>query len=105
MHADAILNMVEDSLCGCYFCIGVIVSEYDSTVRYMINQPSKGVWVKVPNSYKEKIDKEIPVPSFLVDPSHGKSMLYYPLWLIQSLRDVDEPNYMITESIRNGGIL
>ena len=70
MESDAILKMVEDAFRHRYFTIDVFASKDESTIRDVIKTPSKGVQGQFPRSYKRKIDEEIPVISFLVDPSH-----------------------------------
>ena len=70
MEADAIINMVEDAFHQCCFIIYFIVSDDDSKIRALLKYPSRGVWGQVLKSSKGKIDKEIPVPSLLADPSY-----------------------------------
>ena len=70
MEAYAILKMVEDALFNLFFIIYVIVSDDDSTMRYILKHPSIGVIGQVLKSSKVKLDEEIPEPSFLVNPSH-----------------------------------
>ena len=48
----------------------VIISDDDSTMKAVLKHPSIGVRGKVIKSSKGKLDKEIPVPSFLNYPSH-----------------------------------
>ena len=70
MEASAILKMVEDAFCNCFFIIDVIVSDDDSTMRAVINHPYKGTQGQVLKSPTGKLDEEIPDPSFLADLSH-----------------------------------
>ena len=70
MEASAILKMVEDAFYNRFFIIDVTVSDDDRTMRAMLNHPSIGVRGQVLKSSKEKLDGEIPEPSFLADSSH-----------------------------------
>ena len=70
MEASAILKMVKDTFHNHFFIIYVIVSDYNSTMRYVIKHPSKGDQGQVLRSSKGKIDEKIPEPSFLVYPFH-----------------------------------
>ena len=70
MEASAIMKMVDDEFYNRLFIIDIIVSNNDSTMRDVLNHPSKGAQGQVMKSSKGKIDEEIPEPSFLADPSH-----------------------------------
>ena len=70
MEAGEILNMVEDAFRHHCFIIDLIVSGDDSTIRDFLKHPSIGVRGQVMKSSKGKLDKEIPVPSFLADLSN-----------------------------------
>ena len=70
MEAGAILKMVEDAFRHHCFIIYSIVRDDDSTMQDVLKHPSIGVRGQLMKSSKGKLDKEIPVPSFLADPSH-----------------------------------
>ena len=70
MEASAILKMVEDAFYNLFFIIDVIVSNNDSTIRAVLNDPSIGVRGQVLKSPKGKLDEEISEPSFLTDLYH-----------------------------------
>ena len=70
MEASTILKMTEDAFYNHSSIIDVIVSDNDRTMRDVLKHPSKGARDKVLKSYKGKLDKEIPDPSLLADPSH-----------------------------------
>ena len=70
MEYYAILNMIEDAFYNRFFIIDVIVINDDSTIQYVIKRPSQGARVQVLKSSKEKLDEEIPYPSYLADTSH-----------------------------------
>ena len=70
MEASAILNMVKDAFYNIFFIIYVIVSDDDSTMRAVLNNPSKGAQGQVLKSSKGKLHTDIPDPSFLADTSH-----------------------------------
>ena len=60
MEASAILKMVEDAFYNRFFIIDVIVSEDDSTIRYVLKHLSKGARGQVLKSSKVKLHTEIP---------------------------------------------
>ena len=62
--------MVEDAFYIRFFIVDAIVSDDDSTMRYVLNNPSQGAQGKVMNSYKGKLDEEIPEPLLLADTSY-----------------------------------
>ena len=70
MEASTILKMVEDAFYNIFFIVDVIVSDDDSTMLAVLKHPSIGVWGQFLKTSKEKLDEEIPEPSFLADPSH-----------------------------------
>ena len=70
MEASAILKMVEDPFYNNFFIIDVTVSDNDSTMRSVIEHPSKGSRGQVIKSSKGNLHTEIPEPSFLAYPSH-----------------------------------
>ena len=70
MEASAIMKMVEDTLYNRFYIIDAIDRDYDSTMRDVLNNPSKGAWGQVLKSSKGKLDEEIQKPSFLSDTSH-----------------------------------
>ena len=70
MEAGEIMKMVEDVFRNRYFIIDVFVSNDDSTIRAVLNNPSIVTQGQVPNSSKVKLDEEILVPYFLADNSH-----------------------------------
>ena len=69
------MKMVEDSFYNRFFIIDVIVSNDGSTKRNFLKHPPKGVCGQVLNSFKGKIDEEIPELSLLVYPSHSVKVL------------------------------
>ena len=70
MEASAILKIVEDALYNLFFIVDVIVSDDDSTMRYVLKNTLIDVWGQVMKTSKGKLDEEIPDPSFLADPYH-----------------------------------
>ena len=60
MEDSVILKMVEDALHNRLFIIDVIVRNYDTTMRAVLNHPSKGARGRFMNSSKGKLDEEIP---------------------------------------------
>ena len=70
MEASAILKMVEDAFLNRFFVVDIIFSDNDSTIRAVLNRPSKGSRGQVLKSSKGKLHEDIPEPSFLADPSH-----------------------------------
>ena len=70
MGAGAILKMVEYAFCHHCFIMDEIVSYDDSTMQAVLKHQSIGAHGEVMRSPKGKIDEEIPVPSFLADPSY-----------------------------------
>ena len=60
MEASAILKMVVDAFYNQFFIIDVIISNYDTTMRAVINHPSKGARGQFLKSPKGKLDDEIP---------------------------------------------
>ena len=70
MEAYAILNMVEDAFYNRFFIIYATISDDDRTIRAFPKNLSKGARGQVLNSFKGKIEEEIPEPSFLADPSY-----------------------------------
>ena len=70
MEASEVLKMVEDAFYNCFFIIGVMVSNDDSTMQAVLKKPSKGARGKDLKSSKGKLHEDIPEPSFLADPSH-----------------------------------
>ena len=71
MEPDAILNMVEDVFFHRFFIIYAIVRNDYGTMWAGLKHSSRGARGQVLNSFKGKLDEEIPVPSFLVDYSHS----------------------------------
>ena len=70
MEASEIMKMVEDYFYNRFFIIDVIVRDDDSTMRAVLNHPSKGARGQVLKSPKGELHTDIPEPSFLADPSH-----------------------------------
>ena len=70
MEAGEIIKMVEDAFHYCCFIIDVIVSDNVSTMRAVRKHPPRGDRGQVLKTSIGKLDEEIPVPSFLADPSH-----------------------------------
>ena len=70
MEASAILKMVEDALYNRFFIIHLIVSKDDSTIRAVLEHPSKGAQGQVLKSSKGKLDEEILDQYFFSDISH-----------------------------------
>ena len=70
MEASAILKMAEDAFYNRFFIIDVIISDDDSTMQDVLRHPLIGDRGQVLKTSKEKLDEEIPYPSFLADPSH-----------------------------------
>ena len=70
MEASAIMKMVDDEFYNSFFIIDIIVSNNDSTMRDVLNHPSKGAQGQVMKSSKGKIDEEIPEPSLFAYTSH-----------------------------------
>ena len=70
MEAYAIFKMVEDAFYNRSFIVDVIVSDSNSTMRAVIKHPLIGVRGQVMKTPQEKLDEEIPEPSFLADPYH-----------------------------------
>ena len=56
MGFGEILNMLENAFHNLCFIIDVIVSDNDSTMIYVINNPSRGALRKVLNLSKGKLD-------------------------------------------------
>ena len=82
MEASTIFKMVEDTLYNRSFIVYVIVSDNDSTMRAVLKHPLIGVRGQVMKTSKEKLDEEIPEPSFLADPSHRVKVLAKHIFFI-----------------------
>ena len=70
MEDGKILKMVEDAFRDQFFVIGAIVGDDDSTMIAVLKHLSIGSRGQVMRSSKGKLDEEMPVISFLADPSH-----------------------------------
>ena len=70
MESGEILKIVEDAFRHICFIIGVVVSNDDSPMRAVIKNLSIGDRGQVLKPSKGKLNEEIPVPYFLVYPSH-----------------------------------
>ena len=70
MEADTILKMVENAFWRCYFIVDVIVSNDYIIMQAVLKHTSRDARVQVLNSSKGNFYEEIPLPSFLADPSH-----------------------------------
>ena len=70
MEASDILKMVEDAFYNRFFIVNVIISNDDKTMQAVLKHPLIGARVKGMKTPKEKLDEEIPEPSFIADPSH-----------------------------------
>ena len=64
MEASAIMKKVEDAIYNRFFIIDVIVSEDDSTIRYVLKHLSKGARGQVLKSSKGKLHEDISEPSY-----------------------------------------
>ena len=70
MDASAVLKMVEDALYVGFLIIYVTVSGDYITMQSVIKHPYKGAQGQVINLSNRKLDREIPEPYLLVDPSY-----------------------------------
>ena len=106
LEASAIIKMVEYALYNRFFIIDVINIDYEITIRAVRKHPSKGAQGQVLRLSKEKLDEEIPEPSFLVDTSHRMKVIakhIFPSSTKVGLSDVAAPNQVLSESINIGG--
>ena len=88
MDASAILKMVQDAFYNCFLIIDFIVSNDESTLRYVLKHPYKGAQGQVLKSSKVKLDEEISQPSFLADTSHRmKVVAKNTFYIVNKLRD------------------
>ena len=98
--------MVEDEFYILFLIIDVIVSNDDSTMRYVLKNPYKVAQGQFLKSSKVKLNEEIPDPSFLADPSHRVKVVAKHIFTLSTkvrLRDVDAPKKMLPESRNIGG--
>ena len=96
MEAAEILKILENAFPDRCFIIDIIVSYNEITMWDFIKHLSIFYLGKVLKSPKGKLDEEIPVPSFLTDPSHPIKVFSKHIFSI--IKDGQDQRYGCTKA-------